>query len=309
MPLSVGSLQSDRNLERPDLVGVGVGRSFEQSLQKADTRPIRTPLSMTQASAALRDAWTQVTGEPADEKTVALLTAQWAHETAHGASMYNYNFGGIKGSGPTGLSVEQRTTEGWGRTARHITDRFRAYESAEAGAHDYVQLLVHRYPEAIHAAKIGDSDGFVRGLKQRGYFTGDAQAYARSVSSVSASILERGARDSSSANESRPRVLAANGTVRSPNTNETLSAAPYGAMRPNHSSPPRIDPLLPTALISGLLDSPSVIDGHELAAQSNPIPIEGVSSLLMVDEVLRASLYQVGTDSDAPKHAPASAGA
>jgi len=154
--------------------------------------PVRARLDGTQASDALRAAWTKVTGQPPSEHTVAILTAQWAHETGNGASMYNYNFGGIKGMGPSGLSVSQRTKEGFGATERTITDRFRAYHTAEEGATDYVKLLTQRFPEAVQAAQNGDPTGFVAGLKQRGYFTGDASAYTRSVNSLTAQAMTNG---------------------------------------------------------------------------------------------------------------------
>jgi hypothetical protein len=154
--------------------------------------PVRTRLDGTQAADALRAAWTKVTGQPPSEHTVAILTAQWAHETGNGGSMYNYNFGGIKGMGPSGLSVSQRTKEGSGASEHTITDRFRAYRTAEEGATDYVKLLTQRFPEAVQSAQGGDPTGFVAGLKQRGYFTGEASAYARSVNSLTARALSHG---------------------------------------------------------------------------------------------------------------------
>ena len=153
---------------------------------------MRTRLDTGQASEALRSAWQAVTGEVPSEKTVRVLTAQWAHETAHGASMFNYNFGGIKGTGPSGLSVAQRTREGFAETERTITDRFRAYQTAEEGATDYVRLLASRFPEATEAARQGDPVAFVRGLKSRGYFTGDPAAYTRSVVALSGIELPSG---------------------------------------------------------------------------------------------------------------------
>lgn len=161
-------------------------------LKAAIVAPVRTRLDGTQAAEALRNAWTRVRGEPPSERTLSVLTAQWAHETGNGASMYNFNFGGIKGMGPSGLSVAQRTKEGFGATERTISDRFRAYRSAEEGATDYVQLLSKRFPEAIQAAQAGDPTGFVAGLRQRGYFTGDPVAYTRSVSSLAARALSQG---------------------------------------------------------------------------------------------------------------------
>jgi hypothetical protein len=134
-----------------------------------------------------------VVGEEPSKDTLSVLTAQWAHETGNGASMFNYNFAGIKGSGPSGLSVAQRTHEGFGANERAITDNFRAYRTAEEGAGDYVRLLRARFPEAAEAAKNGDPVGFVHALKARGYFTGDEAAYTRSVVSLSGMAMPSGA--------------------------------------------------------------------------------------------------------------------
>lgn len=154
--------------------------------------PERTPLSGSEAAQAIESAWSDVMGAPPSRSTVAVLTAQWAHETGRGASMLNYNFGGIKGTGPSGLSAAYRTREGWGASEVHITDNFRAYRSAEEGAKDYIALLARRFPKAMEAAKAGDPDAFVHALKERGYFTGNEAAYRSSVASMSARALEQG---------------------------------------------------------------------------------------------------------------------
>ena len=150
---------------------------------------VRTQLSAGQAQEALRAAWQKVTGEAPSDKTLALITAQWAHETGNGASMYNYNFAGIKGAGPSGLSVAQHTREGYGTSERRIVDNFRAYSSAEEGATDYVQLLKRRFPEAVQGAQQGDPNAFVRGLKSRGYFTGQESQYLNNVASIASRYL------------------------------------------------------------------------------------------------------------------------
>jgi hypothetical protein len=150
---------------------------------------VRTKLSAAQAQEALRTAWQNVTGETPSDKTLALVTAQWAHETGNGASMFNYNFAGIKGTGPSGLSVAQHTREGYGQSERRIVDNFRAYQSAEEGATDYVQLLSKRFPEAVEGARQGDPAAFVRGLKSRGYFTGHEGQYLTSVSGIASRYL------------------------------------------------------------------------------------------------------------------------
>jgi hypothetical protein len=150
--------------------------------------PVRTAITTEQASALIAGAFEQVTGEKPSTETVAVMTAQWAHETGRGASMFNYNFAGIKGTGPSGLTVAQRTREGWGASERTITDNFRAYRTAEEGALDYVKLLSTRFPRAFEAAKTGDPAATVRALKQERYFTGDEVAYTRSVTRIAREI-------------------------------------------------------------------------------------------------------------------------
>jgi flagellum-specific peptidoglycan hydrolase FlgJ len=170
---------------------------FQRAMESAKTASnagnlvpvVRTKLDAGQAQEALRAAWQNVTGEAPSDKTLALITAQWAHETGNGASMYNYNFAGIKGTGPSGLSVAQHTREGYGQSERRIVDNFRAYRSAEEGATDYVQLLSKRFPDAVEGARQGDPAAFVRGLKSRGYFTGHEGQYLTSVASIASRYL------------------------------------------------------------------------------------------------------------------------
>lgn len=151
--------------------------------------PVKTELTTEQASSLLSDAYRRVTGEAPSPECAALLTAQWSHETGRGASMYNYNFGGIKGASAEGHSVLCKTKEGWGANEVRIKDGFRAYQTGEAGALDYVSLLQRRYPEALEAAQRGDSSGMVRALKQGGYFTGNEVAYTNSVARIAGEIL------------------------------------------------------------------------------------------------------------------------
>lgn len=155
-------------------------------------RAVRTPLSGEQAAQALDRAWQQVMGEKPSEETKAILTAQWAHETGRGSAMMNFNFGGLKGSSPTGFGTTYTTHEGWGKSEVKIVDRFRAYQTADEGAADYVALLNRRYPGAIEAAKSGDPAKFVRELKQARYFTGNEGAYVKSVSSLAQAALASG---------------------------------------------------------------------------------------------------------------------
>jgi flagellum-specific peptidoglycan hydrolase FlgJ len=141
-----------------------------------------THISGGEAAASLATAYTNVFHEVPSPATLRVLVAQWSHETGGGRAMMNYNFGGIKGSSPAGLSAAYLTTEGAGAKAVKITDRFRAYGSAAEGATDYVKFLATRFSGAMAQARQGDAEGFVRALKQGGYFTGSEEDYVRSVS-------------------------------------------------------------------------------------------------------------------------------
>jgi len=140
-----------------------------------------THLSGGEAAASLATAYQNVFHEPPSPATLRVLVAQWSHETGGGRAMMNYNFGGIKGSSPAGLSAAYLTTEGQGQSAVKLTDRFRAYGSAIEGATDYVKFLSTRFAGAMTEARQGDAEGFVRALKQGGYFTGSEEDYVRSV--------------------------------------------------------------------------------------------------------------------------------
>lgn len=150
----------------------------------------RTPMTGEEAERSIRSAWKEVTGAEPSRETVALLWAQWAHETARGTRMFGYNFAGLKGTGPTGMSLRLRTIEGHDETARAVREVFRAYPDAAHGARDWLQLLVRRYPDAVKAAEHGDAAGFVRGLRARSYFTGSEQVYRRAIEGLAREAIE-----------------------------------------------------------------------------------------------------------------------
>lgn len=137
-------------------------------------------LSALEARTLLGNAWTAVIGNLPQSRTSTLLTAHWALETDGGRCMPGNNFGGIKAApGASGQSLP--TVEGHGATRREVHARFRVYQNAEAGALDYVRLLASRYPDAIAAARVGDSAGFARALAQGGYYTAAPEAYAAAL--------------------------------------------------------------------------------------------------------------------------------
>jgi flagellum-specific peptidoglycan hydrolase FlgJ len=139
-----------------------------------------TPMDRKQALSFFSNAWQASRGEVPSHATLAVLCAHWSHETDHGRRMHAYNFGGIKGVGPSGGSLMMWTRE-HGDTERLVRRTFRAYGSPEEGAGDYVNLLAERYSAAFRAAREGNVERFVSGLASRGYFTDDEQTYLRSL--------------------------------------------------------------------------------------------------------------------------------
>ena len=231
-------------------------------------RAARTRLSGGQAAQALRSAWTAVRGEAPSPETLSILVGQWAHETGRGASMLNYNFGGLKGTSPSGLSAAYTTREGWGENATRGVARFRAYGSAEEGAADYVSLLARRYPDAVRAAEQGDAQGFVHALKARGYFTDNEAAYSKSVQSLAALA----ARDGFDALGMTSGVDAADDPELAP----ALAAATLPDFVAGASG-------APLSFERGLLDAPATSASSALAA----LP---VATGAFADEVNRAAL-------------------
>jgi hypothetical protein len=95
--------------------------------------------------------------------------------------MYNHNFGGIKGTGPSGLTAVSATHEYEGGVRVRTRAHFRAYGSLEEGAGDFLSLLHRRYPAAVAAAERGDPDGYARALREGGYFTAPEAHYANGL--------------------------------------------------------------------------------------------------------------------------------
>jgi hypothetical protein len=228
--------------------------------------------------------------------------------------MFNYNFGGIKGVGPSGMTVAQRTREGYGSNERRITDQFRAYASADEGAKDYVQLLRGRYGEAVSAAQRGDASGFVRALKHRGYFTGDPAAYERNIVSLARQF---GGAELVPESKERAPVLSNVAAERVAHVLEKMPAASTSAGRqsPEASAPLREQSSSYEAraidwqmrAITSLLLAPApsaLLEGSERATSEGtdePSDLARgayVDALSMADEVTRAALQLARDDAD-----------
>ncbi len=144
----------------------------------------RTPASMGDIRAALARALESSTGQPPRSGTVDVLAAQVSLETARGSSMYNFNFGGIKGASPQGDTAHYNTREVIDGRSVTLDQGFRAYGSIDEGARDYVSVLRTRFPQAFSQALSGNIDGFASALKQSHYYTAPEQEYAAGLRSA-----------------------------------------------------------------------------------------------------------------------------
>lgn len=273
------------------LDGAGRARAAAPEAAARHVAAQRTPLSGDEAAEALEGAWQGLTGQTPSPQTLSILVGQWAHETGRGSSMLNYNFGGIKGTGPSGASTVYRTREGSGESEIQIQDRFRAYENAEQGASDYLSLLSRRYPDALQAAERGNPAGFVQALKSRGYFTGDEAAYTKSVSALARQALTAGF-DALGAegSSSTARALASHSPLMAPRS----AAEPAALATPRAASAAALHALMASpALLDPAGGAPADIDSLLLAARNvrSPAPLTpGAWAHALSDEVTRVDL-------------------
>lgn len=142
----------------------------------------RTAVTRADIRGAIGRAYAKVYGKTPSKDTLDTLTAQASLETASGASMYNFNFGGIKGGAPgTNETAKLRTKEVYDGKEVEVRDGFRAYRSLDAGAEDYVRLLKNQFGAAMGQADAGNINGFAHALKQAHYYTADESKYASAL--------------------------------------------------------------------------------------------------------------------------------
>jgi hypothetical protein len=149
--------------------------------RSTEVEPQRTSVSRSDLRGAIGRAHQKLTGRTASPALLDVLTAHASLETGSGAQMYNYNFGGIKGSGPSGETARCRTKEVLGGREVEVRDGFRAYRSLDEGALDYVRLMRDRFGGAVARAEVGDVDGFAHALKQAHYYTADESKYSSAL--------------------------------------------------------------------------------------------------------------------------------
>ena len=175
----------------------------------------RTPWTTRDLLAAYATAWREVIVTEPSRAALAILWGQASLECGrNGASCWNHNVGNVRAGevephfllpgayefgpfvppGATQIPTPPGAAQPPGTVCYLLparAQRFRAYASLSEGCAGKLGLLLRRWPAAVEALR--DATGpeaavqYVQGL--RGYFTGDATAYAASVRSLAAECL------------------------------------------------------------------------------------------------------------------------
>jgi len=148
-----------------------------------------TQLSPSDAAAALAAAYQQLIGAPPSQAVLALLIAQSALETGNWKKIHNYNFGNQKAGASYPLIVQFRCSEIVNGAEKFFDPpapecNFRAYESAAAGALDYLRVL-HARPHWWQGLQTEDPSAFVDALATPPkYFTANPALYKSALTSL-----------------------------------------------------------------------------------------------------------------------------
>jgi hypothetical protein len=148
-----------------------------------------TPLTRQDATNALVEAYTRVTGGTPSARVLALLLAQTAYETLRWQMIHNFNFGNAKADLSYPLITQFRCSE-----VEHGVEQlfeppdphcnFRAYANAADGAVDYVRLLQRR-PHWWNGLQSEEPNAYVDALAtEPKYFTGNPAFYRRGVAAL-----------------------------------------------------------------------------------------------------------------------------
>jgi len=148
-----------------------------------------TPLSLRDATQALVEAYTRVTGGAPTARVLALLLAQTAFETGRWQKIHNFNFGNAKADLSYPLIAQFRCSEVENGIEQFFDPpdphcNFRAYTNPADGAVDYIKVLQH-WPHWWNGLQSEDPNAFVDALATAPkYFTGNPVIYKHAVASL-----------------------------------------------------------------------------------------------------------------------------
>jgi Putative peptidoglycan binding domain len=178
---------------------------------------VATPAKPGDVIQALGRVWALRVGPITDPKPLQLLLAQWAFETGRGAKCMCWNLGNVKsvdGDGhdytffdctevmsskaaasavtaARGLAAilwDNGTTAEVHYLPKHPACRFRAFDSLDLGAADYLNEVQHGFASAWPALLSGDPDAFAAALKAARYYTAPEAQYAAGLRGLMAAF-------------------------------------------------------------------------------------------------------------------------
>ena len=151
---------------------------------------VKTIVTPVEMYAALRDASKLVLGAELPRGALLVLLSQWAFETGRGAAMWNFNIGNAKhvtGDGRSFYQIRRNEIIDGKEVWLDPPDpgcSFRAYESLDAGARDYMLLLHSRFAKAWPSVMAGDPRAFALELHNERYYTADPGIYSRNLEAL-----------------------------------------------------------------------------------------------------------------------------
>jgi hypothetical protein len=164
-------------------LGTGEGSFFGAGPHELPNRITRA--STADVALALRRAWVKLLGETPKRESILVLLAQFTLETGGGRACHAWNLGNAKSIPGDGRSwTFFRCSEIIGGKEvffdpPHPQTRFRAFETLDDGAYDYLELLHRRFAAAWPAVEAGDPAAFGHALAAQHYFTANEASYTR----------------------------------------------------------------------------------------------------------------------------------
>lgn len=249
-----------------------------------------TPVEPAALYLALRMQLAQQLGSQPTREATTILLGQMALETGRFRSVMNYNLGGIKcpKNWPgcwqhftTTERLPQATAEKYLREVpldatvelvarngdlwtlrfkgRHPVNRFVAFESLEAAVEHHVAFLLGRYRSAVELAMTtGSAEAYVRRCYELRYFTGDPDAYAKSVGSLAREYARTMPADPAPAAPARPveALVSLAATVPAPEPEAPRVEAPTAPSEPASPAPPPVAPVTLPRIGEPLVEAP-----------------------------------------------------
>jgi len=180
---------------------------------------VRTPCEPAALGRALFLASVRLLNKPLARPAINVTLAQWGLETGRGKACFNFGLGNVKATDKwqgdycerycNELLTEAQANSAFFRAGKredgtpdvvfgatvgnlrivnfyppNPASRFRAFDSLEDGALDYLAILADRFASAWSYLEAGDADGFAHALHRARYFTADPKTYAAGLVSL-----------------------------------------------------------------------------------------------------------------------------